>query len=204
MLYAIQSTGNKTVTTQFVTTQCLTEEEIQKLKDSLDPSTWQDAKMYRSGHTEEQFAKINKDYRKNKMQHLFPSQQDGFPFPKISHIISKMNDEFYKFDLRYINFMEDCPSVLKYTEGGKFNWHLDVGPNYATRKISYTIQLSDTDDYEGGDLEFFNGEEKRKDPNLRKRGNIIMFPAYTWHRVTPVTKGTRYALVGWIHGPTFR
>jgi len=33
---------------------------------------------------------------------------------------------------------------------------------------------------------------------------MIFFPSYTLHEVTPVTKGTRYTLVGWVHGPAFK
>jgi PKHD-type hydroxylase len=38
---------------------------------------------------------------------------------------------------------------------------------------------------------------------VRARGAIIVFPAFFAHRVTAVTKGTRLALVGWIHGDSF-
>jgi PKHD-type hydroxylase len=30
-----------------------------------------------------------------------------------------------------------------------------------------------------------------------------LFPSYTLHRVTPVTEGTRYSMVGWITGKPF-
>ena len=35
----------------------------------------------------------------------------------------------------------------------------------------------------------------------RKRGCIALFDSKTLHRVMPVTKGTRKALVGWCLGP---
>ena len=35
------------------------------------------------------------------------------------------------------------------------------------------------------------------------RGSIIIFPSYTWHRVTPVTRGTRLSLVQWNLGPGY-
>ena len=34
--------------------------------------------------------------------------------------------------------------------------------------------------------------------------NMIVFPSYCVHRVLPMTKGTRYAVVGWAHGNSFR
>jgi PKHD-type hydroxylase len=33
---------------------------------------------------------------------------------------------------------------------------------------------------------------------------ITLFPSWSLHRVTPVTKGTRYSLVAWVSGPRFR
>ena len=39
---------------------------------------------------------------------------------------------------------------------------------------------------------------------IRPRGSIIVFPSFCWHRVAPVTKGTRYSLVMWNLGRPFR
>ena len=38
---------------------------------------------------------------------------------------------------------------------------------------------------------------------LRKRGTMIFFPSFVWHRVTPVTEGTRCSLVCWNTGKKF-
>ena len=42
-----------------------------------------------------------------------------------------------------------------------------------------------------------DGEEKEK---LRQKGTVIVFPSFLQHRVTEVTEGQRYALVGWREG----
>lgn len=85
---------------------------------------------------------------------------------------------------------------------GFFDWHLDFGPPAPHRKISITVQLSDPADYEGGDLEFaFRREPHRAE---RQRGMIIAFPSWLMHRVSPVTRGTRWSLVSWIIGPRWR
>ena len=52
---------------------------------------------------------------------------------------------------------------------------------------------------EGGYFEFF-GKEKVNS----KRGTVIVFPSYKLHRVKPVTEGTRYSLVTWFCGESFR
>ena len=45
---------------------------------------------------------------------------------------------------------------------------------------------------------------KRLVTEIRPRGSIIVFPSFVWHRVTPVTKGTRYSLVVWSLGYPFK
>jgi PKHD-type hydroxylase len=73
------------------------------------------------------------------------------------------------------------------------------------RKLSVTVNLSDPGDYTGGDLEFLNGiGQLLTQPELRQRGSIVVFPSTLGHRVTPITSGVRYALVGWMVGPPIR
>ena len=79
--------------------------------------------------------------------------------------------------------------------------HIDKLYKGTIRKLSITIQLSSPQDYEGGDLILHNGEPEKMQKEL---GKLIVFPSYTLHEVTPVTKGTRYSLVAWVAGKPFR
>lgn len=38
----------------------------------------------------------------------------------------------------------------------------------------------------------------------REKGIIIIFPSFILHRITPITKGTRKSIVGWVAGAPFR
>jgi PKHD-type hydroxylase len=73
-----------------------------------------------------------------------------------------------------------------------------------------TVSLTDKEDYVGGDLEFDfrNSKDKSKTIKVCKeiypRGSIVVFPSFVWHRVKPVTKGTRYSLVMWSIGAPFK
>ena len=58
------------------------------------------------------------------------------------------------------------------------------------------------DEFEGGDLELYKFGDK-PDTMKMKKNSILFFPSFILHRVTPVTSGTRKALVGWVHGPNF-
>jgi len=67
-----------------------------------------------------------------------------------------------------------------------------------------TVQLSDSKDYEGGEFQFYNGNEDPEIPPIQEQGSILVFDSRMYHRVAPVTKGVRYSLVSWILGPHFR
>lgn len=90
------------------------------------------------------------------------------------------------------------------SEAGFYDWHMDIEETkffQTERKISMTIQLSDSDEYEGCDLEFGHVEP---DIDQRERGTVIAFPSYFHHNVTPCTKGVRKCLVAWANGPLWR
>tara|TARA_B100000029_G_C17465137_1_gene919997 strand:+ start:642 stop:1217 length:576 start_codon:yes stop_codon:yes gene_type:complete len=106
---------------------------------------------------------------------------------------------------------ENC-QLTRYTKNGFYDWHIDgMGSHNEvrnepdnkflhgnTRKLSMSIVLNS--DFEGGDLEIGVNMDKRL---KSERGSIIVFPSFLEHRVTPVTKGTRYSLVSWFLGPPF-
>lgn len=74
------------------------------------------------------------------------------------------------------------------------------------RKLSLTLQLSDSKDYEGGDFIFDNAFVNAKPDKrlLKQKGSVLVFPSFITHRVEPVTKGIRKSLVAWIDGPCWK
>ena len=42
--------------------------------------------------------------------------------------------------------------IMRYTKGGHYDWHVDTGNSVCHRKLSFTIQLSDSKDYDFGNL----------------------------------------------------
>ncbi len=116
------------------------------------------------------------------------------------------------------NFKWDWSEACQFTKYGPsqyYDWHCDSwnkpynnekddNINGKIRKLSVTCTLSDPKEYEGGDLEFDtrqyepnNGPNFITSPELRQQGSVVVFPSFVWHRVKPVTKGTRYSLVIW-------
>src|SRR5688572_11905827 len=88
------------------------------------------------------------------------------------------------------------------SDRGFYGWHTDFAGIRPLRKLSISIQLSRSEDYEGGDLELMYGQEPQRVE--RSRGAFIAFPSFMLHRVTPVTRGTRWSLVAWILGTRWR
>lgn len=91
-------------------------------------------------------------------------------------------------------------------EGSKLSaeYTLDFKKWNKVRKISMTVNLSDPNNYEGGDLKFDLGphikERYKICDEIKPQGSVIVFPSFTYHCVTPVTSGTRYSLVLWCLG----
>ena len=113
-----------------------------------------------------------------------------------------------------------------------YDWHIDshllARPMPFDRKVSVSIQLSDSDSYTGCDLtfpgwdsmfenalekdesigqSFVDGSEIKTSEAkeiLRQKGTAIFFPSMFFHRVTPIKSGERFALVVWLQGPKYR
>lgn len=144
--------------------------------------------------------RLDTDYRDSKTSWLFPNEVNGWIFERLTGVILQTNAQWFRFDL---TGLYQGLQFTKYEAPSQhYTWHQDSGPNCGIRKLSLSLQLSDPDDYEGGELEFMLGADPGRFE--KKRGLIGFFPSWTLHRVTPVTKGTRYSLVAWVSGPPFR
>ena len=100
-----------------------------------------------------------------------------------------------------ISKFEQC-QFTKSDNDGFYSWHRDRGED--NRKLSAILHLSDSTEYEGGELQFFKGDKDPEELPIKKRGGVIVFDSSDWHRVTPVLNGIRYSLVMWASGPNFR
>jgi len=117
------------------------------------------------------------------------------------------SNEAFQFTKYKLNQFYDwhCDSFIEPFEQHEMPWL--VGK---IRKLSVTVSLSDPNDYKGGELEFdFRNGEHGKISNIveckeiKSKGSLVVFPSFVWHRVKPVTKGTRYSLVIWHCGLPF-
>ena len=116
-------------------------------------------------------------------------------------MVQEANNALWKFDLRSII---DSIQYTEYEEdGGHYDWHMDIGPGSINhRKISVVVQLSEADSYEGGELVLWNSNV----PSVIEKGigNVIIFPSFLMHKVTPMVKGNRKSLVLWLGGGSYK
>jgi len=101
-----------------------------------------------------------------------------------------------------------------YNKSDHYEWHHDEAEpfkiyNNKVRKLSLSLQLTDPSRYEGGDMQFrwldAHGEPTTETVKKSKdRGTIIIFPSFVFHRITPIKKGTRLALINWSLGEKFK
>lgn len=149
--------------------------------------------------------------RKSQIKWLGFDKKFEWLYYKIYNQIQSSNSNYWNFKLT------EFKEPFQYTEynssyKGKYDWHIDLGSEKASfRKISITIQLSSPKEYEGGVLQLFDvnkGEYSDNEfpvLNIEKGlGNVILFPSFFPHRVTPVTKGIRRSLVLWVGGVSFK
>ena len=149
----------------------------------------------------------------------------------LNYYIDYINKKNFKYAIDGID--ADCLQYSEYKEGQHYTWHCDdsisarctmsvstlsnefggppapyvnekIGVQFETsRKLSFSLQLSDESDYEGGELQFLS-DENASYYAPKKKGTLIIFDSRAQHRVTKVRSGVRRSLVGWVNGPRWQ
>jgi len=169
------------------------EDLLIKVRTNLDTKELRDAQVGDNGGT------VNKSKRRSKVFWLPKTDEFIEIYKLFFELITKCNNEFYQFKLSEITEQIQY-TVYSSDDEGYYDWHVDMGPGKANRKLSLVCQLSDPSEYEGGELQIHTGNISIAE---KEQGTVILFPSYLLHRVTPVTKGIRRSLVLWIEGPPF-
>lgn len=95
------------------------------------------------------------------------------------------------------------PKFNRYGVGETYGAHVDGaimqlpgGGGNLRSDLAATLFLSDPDSYDGGELEI-EGSFGQQDIKL-EAGDMVLYPASSVHRVTPVSRGLRLASFFWI------
>ena len=145
----------------------------------------------------------DKSVRSSSVKWIPNNEEWDWLYKRLMELAVEANEALWKFDLI------SAPELIQYTEyyaseEGHYDWHQDIGPGEGSlRKVSITVQLSDSDEYEGGDLQLWTGGKSIM-TSARGAGVVVVFPSYLMHRVSKVTKGTRRSFVLWIGGEHYK
>lgn len=142
----------------------------------------------------------------------------------IWNYVEHANRTNFRYDI--IGLDKENVQYTSYSTGMYYKWHTDhdismmSSPDYVasssqtagaleshisaenSRKLSFSLQLSNEDEYEGGELQFLgtHGLYTAK----KSRGKLLVFDSRVAHRVRRVKSGVRKSLVGWAIGPRWR
>ncbi|KXI27702.1 Fe2+-dependent dioxygenase [Paraglaciecola hydrolytica] len=170
--------------------QVLTKEQVKQAKEQLQKADWTDGNItagYQSSQT------------KNNLQ-----------LPNDSLIGRQLGDMILSALAQNNLFMSAAlpgkifPPLFNCYQGGQsFGTHIDNAirqvpgtPVKIRTDLSMTLFISEPDEYEGGELvmEDTYGTQRVK----LAAGDLVLYPATSLHRVTPVTKGRRLASFFWL------
>lgn len=171
------------------------EECEQLIKDHEHTQSWAGGIV--KGETADS-AEINSDIRNVSIKTV-SYESCPWVYDKLNQLVWDVN-QYYKYDL--VGFMEQM-QLLHYGEdinGGHYHLHQDHGPGaLSTRKLTIIVQLTDPSEYDGCDTEVMCSGIAPKG-----QGDVVVFPSYTPHQVSNLTRGQRNALVVWVNGPPFK
>jgi PKHD-type hydroxylase len=124
------------------------------------------------------------------------NQQIRAPHPLIELLHKRLEQhELFKVAARPAHFVNVM--INRYDQGQAYGTHMDDALMGTTRTdMSFTLGLTPLSDYEGGELviEDSSGERAWR----LEQGDVLLYPTQFLHRVNPVSKGSRIAMVGWI------
>jgi PKHD-type hydroxylase len=140
------------------------------------------------------------DARDSKISWLYPIDNMDWAYRRVADVSVHLNEKYFNFDLFGMN--EGFQFTNYQAPSGKYGKHIDRSKSTAVRKLSVSIQLTNPDDYEGGELYLY--DDDKGTVMDKTQGTLIMFPSFVLHEVMPVTKGERNSLVTWITGNQFK
>ena len=168
----------------------LTREELAQCRKTLGSADWVDGKVTAGAQSAK--AKFNLQVPESSPQ----ARQLG-------EIILRALGTNPLFNAAALPLRVFPPLFNRYDEGMDFKPHVDNAIRYVAQAnmrlrtdISVTLFLSDPSDYEGGELvlEDTYGPQSVKLP----AGHMVLYPATSLHRVTPIKRGARWASFFWV------
>ncbi|ARU05278.1 Fe2+-dependent dioxygenase [Comamonas serinivorans] len=169
--------------------QLLTADEVRQCRSALEAAEWADGKAT-AGHLA---ARVKRNLQ---------LPLDSAVGRQIGNLILDRLGAHPDFMAAALPLKVLPPRFNRYEGGGTYGNHVDNAlftiPGTAIKvrsDLSSTLFLSSPDEYEGGELVV---EDTFGTQNVKlAAGDLIVYPGTSLHRVTPVTRGVRYAAFFW-------
>jgi hypothetical protein len=114
-------------------------------------------------------------------------------------IRNRLEDALLKINKRNYGFKDtevyEKIGIKTYNSGEGFKWH---GDGIDLRRLTIIVFLNN--DYTGGDLRVFRGEEVVIKHDI---GVLVAFPSWYFHQADKVLSGERKVLITWLVGEKF-
>jgi hypothetical protein len=164
---------------------------------------------------------INNKIRNSKS---IPINSDHWIFSFIWYYLYKSNIDNFRYDIEELE--SDSLEYSTYSSGEYYFWHKDSAINHKfkkthdtcvdgqtynfiqeniskSRKLSFILNLSDYNEYSGGNIQFLS-ETGKVYFAPRTKGAIIIFDSRSSYRIQKVNDGTKKVLFGHAIGPEWR
>lgn len=133
--------------------------------------------------------------------------QTSFIFKRLISIITKLNNDYFKFSLTTIKDLQ----IIELADYSYIDYFISVGSGEnSNRKLFFVIFLSDNSLYEGGALKCspsaYVYPENYNNFNyfgVPSQGTGVFFSSFLSTSILPVTSGSSKILIGWAEGPSF-
>lgn len=147
---------------------------------------------------------VDNQFRRSDVKWLYPQEFKQL-YDDVWRLQIEINKSWFGFHVDNLEYMQ----LARYDGNvqGEYKRHKDVfwvtdKPGH--RKLSAVIQLTDPDEYEGGDLNFFECSEYPNPQEIRQQGTVIFFPSFIDHQANQVLRGIRHSIAIWFEGPKWR
>lgn len=179
----------------------ITKDVANTIRNSFDEGLALDSTVYSSS------SKSNKEEKspiRNSKNFWIPNTHwiSGMMF----HFVNVANQINFNFDLEM--WCGDIQYTIYEGSNTYYDWHSDFSPDFNkdfVRKLSISLMLSSSEEYDGGELELDMGKGGNENAKFKLNvGDLVVFPSNMWHKVNPITSGKRVCLVGWFGGPPFK
>jgi PKHD-type hydroxylase len=125
------------------------------------------------------------------------AQHNNWIYNIMREITVSINEEHWRFDVSGVQQLQ----ILKYNPLQQFWWHFDTYTG-SDRKLTAVVNLSEPSEYLGGGLQVKADIDNAK--FIREQGAGCWFPSYIEHRARAPIWGTRWVLVAWFTGPSWK